>query len=207
MEQWGHQINLYLNDINNDQDGDGLGAGLEGALGTCDQKPCYQPSNPSYSVVEPRDTDGDGISDYLEVFGKETLQIFQPPHILYLPAWGANPRHKDMFIEVDYLGGYVNQDPHPFIYNASAYDTTPPQGQPRGGQHDLHESLLAIQQAFNKHGSSWSLKNPDGQHGVSLHFDVGYQAPTGYETLYGNWGGSNIVPRWMDTDAKLGLQC
>ena len=44
-----------------------------------------------------RDTDADGLSDGVEVMGRRDAQPHQP-----LVLWGANRRHKDMFVEVDY---------------------------------------------------------------------------------------------------------
>ena len=75
-------------------------------------------------AADPRDTDGDGISDGLEVFGllvndqvvatdtSSQLALigtvgpgaelpFQT-HI-NLPLWGADPRHKDLFVEIDFM--------------------------------------------------------------------------------------------------------
>ena len=42
------------------------------------------------------DTDGDGLSDANEARGVRGTGTHQP-----LPLWGANPRHKDLFIEAD----------------------------------------------------------------------------------------------------------
>lgn len=54
-----------------------------------------------FFAADPRDTDGDGISDGQELLGKHSTPgnlIKQLP----LPTWGANPRHKDYFLEVDF---------------------------------------------------------------------------------------------------------
>ncbi|RKG93666.1 hypothetical protein [Corallococcus terminator] len=67
-----------------DADGDGICDAAEADYGT----------NPNSS-----DTDGDRLSDYAELFGSGGVN---------LPALGANPRRKDVFIEADY---YANRKP------------------------------------------------------------------------------------------------
>jgi hypothetical protein len=64
--------------------------------------------------------------------------------------------------------------------------------------HDLKTKLEEVQAYFNKTGSAASLKNPDGNDGISLHFDIGIDPPSSCPscfTLYGNWGGSSIIPK------------
>ena len=93
-----------------DADGDGLGFELERALGTCSSRLSTAPGVNCSAIADRRDTDGDGISDGLEVRG-----LRRPPVVagaaaigiggddLALPLWGASPRHKDMFVEVDFM--------------------------------------------------------------------------------------------------------
>ncbi|WP_163863872.1 hypothetical protein [Myxococcus eversor] len=64
-----------------DADQDGICDVVEATLGT----------NPNSS-----DTDGDRLSDYAEVYGLDGVN---------LPAFGANPRRKDIFVEADYYPG------------------------------------------------------------------------------------------------------
>ena len=45
------------------------------------------------AIADTRDTDGDGLWDSWEVMGVNGQA---------LPAWGANPRHKDIFVEIDF---------------------------------------------------------------------------------------------------------
>lgn len=85
---------LIVNDVSTDNDGDGLGAGLEYAIGTCDS-PTVSPPNidcnpPGGVFFNLADTDHDGLTDYQEVIGIDDLSTPQ-----YLPKWGATPTHKD----------------------------------------------------------------------------------------------------------------
>jgi hypothetical protein len=76
---------------------DGLGYELESALGTCATRTSTAPGVSCAAIADPRDTDGDGISDGLEAavgIGGDDLP---------LPLWGADPRHKDLFVEVDFM--------------------------------------------------------------------------------------------------------
>lgn len=152
-------IHLYSNDPT-DYDGDGLGYWLEMELGTCDVSwwsGCTGVNNLA-------DTDRDGLSDGLEVFGAD--DFVNPQH---LAAWGADPLHKDVFVELDY------NDSHP--------------SQP--WTEDDAEAAAAMFAA----GLAGDLANPDGQDGVRLHIDAGVTATDpANRTLIGDWGGSNAVP-------------
>ncbi|MBQ4438223.1 pre-peptidase C-terminal domain-containing protein [bacterium] len=68
-----------------DLDHDGLSDALESVLGTA-------------SIMlngSARDTDGDGLNDYLETLGNENI---------LLPWDGSSPTQRDVFVEVDYFG-------------------------------------------------------------------------------------------------------
>ncbi|MCP4245429.1 MAG: hypothetical protein GY778_00115, partial [bacterium] len=136
---------------------------LESALGTCDNTT----SNGCTSVYNTQDTDRDGLSDSMEVFGVDG----SPPQ--HLPAWGADPLHKDIFVEVDYSDIYA-------------------------GNPVIGSDAEAAQASFDV-GSANDLQNPDGQPGVRLHLDIGTN-PTepALATLYGDWGGSGSVPDGTD---------
>ncbi|MFY2562178.1 matrixin family metalloprotease [Corallococcus terminator] len=66
-----------------DTDQDGICDAVEATLGT----------HPNSS-----DTDGDRLSDYAEAYGLDGVD---------LPSLGANPRRKDLFVEVDYYPGLL----------------------------------------------------------------------------------------------------
>jgi hypothetical protein len=182
-------ISLVRNDAplpGHDSDGDGLGNELEKAVGTCSNLLETVGNWDCARSVDPKDTDSDGLSDAVELLGELTDAPYQ-----HLPRWGANPLHKDLFVEVDYgqrTPGDADWRMSPEnaramaeIYGDPASDA---QGRPQGDP-VLH--LLHAQ----------SLKNPDGQPGISLHFDTGLVptagAPVADYALYGDWGGHSVV--------------
>ncbi len=85
---------LYVNDVSHasERDGDGLGYELESEICTGPEGSiCLDPDN--------MDTDGDGIFDGFEVLGIRTAGLYTEQD---LPTWGADPLHKDVFIETDF---------------------------------------------------------------------------------------------------------
>jgi len=82
------------------------------------------------------DTDDDGLSDQAEIYGLYDVDY---------PALGANPRHKDLFFEVDYK-------------EYTAGSTTYP-GFPTPDIYAFIQSVYA----------DLEISNPDGVDGVSLH--------------------------------------
>jgi len=90
---------------------------------------------------------------------------------LSLPRYGADPLHKDLFVEVDYmshLGG------NPFEDKAAD-----------GTLRDWVTDMIAPYEQ----GPASHLKNPDGTDGIALHLDLGV-APDDPEdeVLFGNYG-------------------
>ncbi len=152
-------VHLYSNDTL-DEDGDGLGAQLEAELGTCDSTMWVGCED----VLNPADTDRDALSDAAEVFGIDDVSA--PQH---LPAWGADPLHKDVFVELDWNDAFPGQ---PFT----------------------QADAVAAAAIFDE-GLAEDLVNPDDLDGVRLHLDIGAN-PTdpALATLFGDWGGSNSVP-------------
>ena len=197
---------ILRNDAATDADFDGLGDALESTLGTCSSLSGYVSLNGGYEfdcsqAADPRDTDGDGISDGLEVFGRvvqdqvvaadNTPQLaqFAPDATLSfqthinLPMWGADPRHKDLFIEVDFMQRMpgeteVRLSPSVARTFASYYQDTLDDPSPLV---DLYRAV--------------SLRNPDGERGINTHLDTGVDAVTADDaTIFGDWGGFNAVP-------------
>lgn len=164
-----------------DRDGDGLGAALERDLGTCRSHEDTAHGFDCSRAVDPRDTDGDGLRDDWEAIGRGDVFPHQP-----LPLWGADPRHKDLFIEVDFM----KRSPGEAEVLASP---------------DWARELAAIYQdevgsltPAQERRHARSLRNPDGEPGISVHLDTGQDPPSGAPAsdlaLYGDWGGHNTVP-------------
>ena len=97
----------------NDADGDELSNELEAILRTDKYK---------------KDTDNDGIDDWIEVYGKGDV---------LLPWEGSDPRKKDIFIEVDYMD-VKNKD------NRIVYDF----------KDDGHIVAENLNKSFNKYGNT-----------------------------------------------------
>jgi hypothetical protein len=177
-------IRLVRNDLgvsHHDGDFDGLGIELEAAIGTCASR--WSTNVPGFdcqSVADARDTDGDGISDGWELLGRKDMLPHQP-----LPKWGSDPRHKDLFLEVDFMQRCSTTEdllaePSTVRKLASYYG-------------DRIELLSPERMAAH----AASLNNPDGQPGISVHVDSGQDPPWASPedaTIYGNWGGHNPVP-------------
>ena len=150
-------VRVYANDRWRDGDGDGLGRNLERALGTCDRLSSSDLGCNATRLL--LDRDRDGLEDGIEVLGYQ--EGTAPPQ--YLPAWGADPRHKDVFVEVDRHK------------NVSASNPV--------------EKLVPVRDWYAA-GPAADLLNPSGLPGIRLHFDIGVE-PTNPDliTLFGDWGG------------------
>jgi len=126
-----------------DPDNDWLSTALENELGTDPDK---------------RDTDEDGIFDYYEVIGRKAGSDELP-----LPLLGANPRHGDLFLEMDMA------------------DTVP------AGTTWLNNTIM------NGLAAIWNdlpFQNPDGTTGIHVHADGGSCTDP---TLCGMWGGAEVI--------------
>lgn len=198
-------VDLLSNDLGlgDDADADGVGQMLEFALGSCDRSSTPLSHCPgklnNWLLV---DTDRDGLDDYAEIFGIDNANASLAQQ---LPAWGARPNKKDLFVEQDMkslpwckVGACTTDaDCNPSGYAASTCVGSPKKCAPVDGRlcwpdtftgNPLPESMvLFIQQRFSK-GYAYSLQNPDGTDGVNVHFDIGKVCPNGH-TLCGNWGG------------------
>ncbi len=193
---------IFNDHTGHDPDGDGLSSAVESEVGTCNgtnlwagQTACIHAStfnaHRDNAFMDPRDTDGDGISDFAEVIGSDVSQgrlpradgacddaapVLQAGANLTLPLWGFNPLHKDALIEID-MGPRNGEAACPAI---GAMDTTcnaaggqtyalPPMGTASlsdylGGLREWHQIYATL--------SASRVNNPDGAAGIELHFDV-----------------------------------
>lgn len=190
----GSSQNTYARIVRNDAalaghdpDGDGLGTALEAELGTCSTKSGSATGADGVAflcarAVDPADTDGDGLRDGWELLGRADVTPGLP-----LPAWGANPRHKDMFVEVDYMQTPAAPDDRKLSPQSarvmSAY------------YGDRQSAPSATSQATH----AATLRNPDGRTGITTHLDVGIAPELADDlTVYGDWGGHDLVPQIPD---------
>ncbi len=133
-----------------DCDGDGWSDGLEQVAG-------------GHGCL--RDWDNDGLDDGEEFYGVETAT-----ESLQFPFWGANPMHKDVFVEADWVENTVV-----------------------GGDPDLYRLTdAAAADAANRYQVDWGnhAGNPDGVAGFNIHFDSGRP---NQGTLSGMWGGATRI--------------
>jgi len=97
----------------------------------------------------PVDSDGDGLSDADETFGRDIDcdgAVMTPGVDLFLPQMGANPAHKDIFVEMNWFSE--------FVLDAA--------------------ELNALKFAFaNAPPSAGGSLNPDGIPGINVHIDAG----------------------------------
>ncbi|HEY3354411.1 MAG TPA: hypothetical protein VGQ83_14260 [Polyangia bacterium] len=172
-----------------DLDGDGLGDFLEDQLCICKQKAGVVCGFDCSTVTDPRDTDGDGLPDFWEATGCSTdtrkglpAQQMCPnasasaDNAQYLPLWGASPRHKDFFVEIDRL---------------SSCGTT---------MGRTNAEFVAA-----RFSSITGMNNPDGVAGIAAHFDLPPADlaadpcnnesgdADGISKVCGNFGGASVV--------------
>jgi hypothetical protein len=125
-----------------DDDADGIPNVFE--LDDCnspDIDECYSGTDPNDD-----DTDDDGIKDGDEFFGTADG--------LQLRGFGADPCHKDLFLECDWLG-------------VDGADDTVPEERDRNkpNQNQIDRVVAAF--------ASAPVNNPDGMTGIAMHVDVG----------------------------------
>ena len=126
----------------------------------------------SYSAMvlstEVQDTDDDGLLDLWESSETPILD----PHGQALPnfkAMGADPTHKDVFIELGYM--HTVDDPDPSIGPPSYGGVA----KPAHTHLPSHEALKLMGDAF----ATAPVENPDGQPGIAVHIDAGESYPPG----------------------------
>lgn len=167
-------VRVIRNDVarQGDLDGDGLGPALEEALCTCLSASDDACGFDCSTAVTPQDSDGDGLTDKWEALRYDDLAVPQ-----YLYKWGADPRHKDIFVEVD-RQSYV-QSP------------TCTQGV------QVPESWATW--IDNVYSTLNTVSNPDGTMGVNVHFDLDHGCTTepgdtdGISKVCGQFGGASWV--------------
>jgi hypothetical protein len=101
-----------------------------------------------------RDSDADGISDTWESQGADTDG--NGTIDVDLPAMGANPLRKDLFVEADWLTKQPRKIGPISLGGGYAHTPSP-------------DALSRVTSAFR----SWPVPNPDGSQGVNLHIDGG----------------------------------
>jgi hypothetical protein len=189
----GGPVRFTRNDValsGHDADEDGLGDELEAKIGTCSTRSGIRLGFDCARAADAADTDGDGISDGWEFFGRSVFRFIRGPFPVLggdyetLPKWGANPRHKDLFVEVDFMLRCPNEPAQtmtPATARSFASYYQDQIGNPTTAQQAAHAA---------------TLRNPDGQAGIAVHMDTGVAPETPADaTTYGNWGGYTAVPR------------
>lgn len=159
----GGPMRLVTHNPANDADADGLDdqTELSTLVATC---------TPSSCTLDPAryhtraDTDRDGILDGAEVLGFAGT-LFDN----HLFAWGANPRRKDIFVEVDFEDSF----------SANPFSLTT-----LGARQAWIQTIVS---AFSSAAGD-EVMNPDGSAGVAVHIDAGINVP-GFATSIGAWGG------------------
>jgi hypothetical protein len=124
--------------------------------------------------VDPNgDNDGDGLINSWETNGIPYNSVDGIEHFYQLP--GANPNHKNLYVEVDYMQFH----------------------RPIGGNTNVNSALNDVRRAF----SLAPVSNPDGATGITLFTQVDDQIPhqntTDLDDLI-----NNIKPSWFGTAAE-----
>jgi len=186
---------ILSNDVQTDPDGDGLGSSLESELQTCATL-----AGCGNNAVSGFDSDRDGLSDRDEVLGIAGV-LQGGVDDLPLARWGANPNHKDVFVEVDYvngLGGVLAPGQNPFLW-IQQNPTLSMNGVFTGS---LETWIARARQAYVV-GPAAHLKNRDNVDGLNVHFDIGVAPGTlADESLFGDYGASSarrLEPDWVVT--------
>lgn len=124
------------------------------------------------------DTDGDGLCDDWEKFGL-TVDVDGIPTFVDLPSMGADPNHKDIFVQADYM--------------VSPGVCLPVVGCSLGHSHKPKlDAMALVTQAFAKA----PVTNPDGTTGIRLHVDCGPDCVMNPVTgeLWGSRSKANNLP-------------
>lgn len=115
--------------------------------------------------VGPGDADGDALPDLWEVVGVDSNGDGRID--VNLPAMGADPKHKDIFVEIDYM--------------------VQPPSRPGAADGHSHEPMPSAIQLIVDSFKNAPVSNPDGRDGIHLHVDYGRNAPLTYGSAP-TWG-------------------
>jgi probable HAF family extracellular repeat protein len=122
-----------------------------------------------------QDSDKDGLCDTWETEGV-TVQTSAGPVFVDLPAMGARPDHKDIFIQTDYMVCLFSD-----VLSGNC----------NGTQHShapMPEAINLIIKAF----ADSPVNNPDKKTGINLHVDCGFDCVMNPETGE-KWGGLSMA--------------
>lgn len=175
---------LIANDVGLDTDGDGLGNNLEVDLQTCSQT-----TGCGFNAPHGRDSDRDGLLDGDEVFGVAG-QLSNGADDLPFARWGANPRRKDVFVEID----HIRQLENPVGTNLNPFQWIRDNPDVDGAFYDgtVEKWVLRNQAPYIPTPTNTHLKNRDSSNGVRIHLDIGIAPITpADEALFGDYGASS----------------
>jgi hypothetical protein len=110
------------------------------------------------------DSDDDGLCDDWE---KEGIKDLDGNMLLDLPAMGANPKHKDVFVEIDYMDCGVTGTSIGSLLGPSASCSVPHNHRPNP------DALAMLVASF----AAAPVQNPDGTSGINLHIDEANEEP------------------------------
>ena len=115
-----------------------------------------------------KDRDSDGL---LDIWESSTAPILDPngQTLPNFRGMGADPDHKDAFIELGYM--FTEDDPDPAI-GPPSYGGVP---KPAHSHLPSHAALKLMGDAL----ANAPVDNPDGRPGIALHIDAGNTYPTG----------------------------
>jgi hypothetical protein len=143
-------------------------------------------NDPNCGSGAQEDTDGDGLLDIWETQGL-TVTVDGVDVFVDLPAMGADPERKDIFVEIDYM---VDQGIClPIIGCLFGHSHQP-----------KPEAITRIVEAF----SDAPVPNPDGSTGISLHVDYGPDSVMNPVTgeRWGNRSQANSLPHDNNLGSK-----
>ncbi|MDP3277223.1 MAG: thrombospondin type 3 repeat-containing protein [Deltaproteobacteria bacterium] len=224
---------------NGDTDQDGLSDRVESELQLCNGAlpfasnlpgaiPCtlmsalLDPQRREMQVMDPRDTDGDGLSDGVEVLGSDVSEgptatasgacnVGVNPSVRWdadqtFPLWGFSPRHKDALVEADRASvrNWTTAGAPPITACTSASlgcnaDRSVFPYRPSTDPFFSAELAMLDPQLFRAQTHMNSLlldrvANPDAQPGIQLHYDM--RLPVSMSFGHGN------IPRFWTTDGN-----